>query len=32
MLQINIAHLKMLEEQGLVTTDEAKQIGVALKR
>lgn len=32
MLQINIAHLKMLEEQGLVTKEEATQIGVALKK
>ncbi|MEK5230342.1 argininosuccinate lyase [Lysinibacillus sp. FSL K6-0232] len=32
MLQVNIAHLKMLEEQGLVTADEAKQIGIALKK
>lgn len=32
MLQINIAHLKMLEEQGLVKNEEAKQIGVALKK
>ncbi|MEK4173138.1 argininosuccinate lyase [Lysinibacillus sp. FSL L8-0312] len=32
MLQINIAHLKMLEEQGLVKKDEAKQIGIALKK
>ena len=32
MLQINIAHLKMLEEQGLVKKEEAKQIGVALKK
>ncbi|MEG0258676.1 MAG: argininosuccinate lyase [Lysinibacillus sp.] len=30
MLQINIAHLKMLEEQKLVTPDEAKKIGTAL--
>lgn len=32
MLQINIAHLKMLEEQSLVTKEEATQIGVALKK
>ncbi|AVK82197.1 argininosuccinate lyase [Lysinibacillus sp. B2A1] len=32
MLQINIAHLKMLEEQGLIKNEEAKQIGVALKK
>lgn len=32
MLQINIAHLKMLEEQGLVKAEEAKQIGLALKK
>ncbi|MCL1698570.1 MULTISPECIES: argininosuccinate lyase [unclassified Lysinibacillus] len=32
MLQINIAHLKMLEEQGLVKKEEAKDIGVALKK
>lgn len=32
MLQINIAHLKMLEEQGLVTKEEATQIGIALKK
>ena len=32
MLQINIAHLKMLEEQGLVKKEEAKEIGVALKK
>lgn len=32
MLQINIAHLKMLEEQGLVKNEEAKQIGVVLKK
>lgn len=32
MLQINIAHLKMLEEQGLVTKEAATQIGVALKK
>ncbi|KOS66182.1 argininosuccinate lyase [Lysinibacillus contaminans] len=32
MLQINIAHLKMLEEQGLVKKEEATQIGVALKK
>lgn len=32
MLQINIAHLKMLEEQGLIKKEEAKQIGVALKK
>lgn len=32
MLQINIAHLKMLEEQGLVKKEEAIQIGVALKK
>lgn len=32
MLQINIAHLKMLEEQGLVKKEEAKQIGIALKK
>ncbi|MGE7092376.1 argininosuccinate lyase [Lysinibacillus sp. NPDC048646] len=32
MLQINIAHLKMLEEQGLVKKDEAQQIGIALKK
>ncbi len=32
MLQINIAHLKMLEEQGLVKKEEAKQIGAALKK
>lgn len=32
MLQINIAHLKMLEEQGLVKQEEAKEIGTALKK
>ena len=32
MLQINIAHLKMLEEQGLVKKEEATQIGIALKK
>ncbi|WP_374964251.1 argininosuccinate lyase [Lysinibacillus sp. RS5] len=32
MLQINIAHLKMLEEQGLVKKEEVKQIGIALKK
>lgn len=32
MLQINIAHLKMLEEQGLVKKEEAKDIGIALKK
>lgn len=32
MLQINIAHLKMLEEQNLVTKEEATQIGIALKK
>ena len=32
MLQINIAHLKMLEEQGLVTKEDATQIGIALKK
>ncbi|MFJ6210458.1 argininosuccinate lyase [Lysinibacillus sp. NPDC092081] len=32
MLQINIAHLKMLEEQGLVQKEEAKEIGIALKK
>ncbi|WP_337983066.1 argininosuccinate lyase [Lysinibacillus sp. C5.1] len=32
MLQINIAHLKMLEEQGLVKKEEAKQIALALKK
>lgn len=32
MLQINIAHLKMLEEQNLVSKEEATQIGVALKK
>jgi len=32
MLQINIAHLKMLEEQGLVKKEEAQQIAVALKK
>lgn len=31
-LQINIAHLKMLEEQGLVKKEEAKEIGTALKK
>lgn len=31
-LQINIAHLKMLEEQGLVKKEEAKDIGIALKK
>ncbi|MFC9542837.1 argininosuccinate lyase [Lysinibacillus sp. NPDC056959] len=31
-LQINIAHLKMLEEQGLVKKEEAKEIGIALKK
>ncbi|EON74102.1 argininosuccinate lyase [Lysinibacillus sphaericus] len=32
MLQINIAHLKMLEEQGLVKKEEVQQIGIALKK
>ena len=32
MLQINIAHLKMLEEQGLVTKEDATQIAIALKK
>lgn len=32
MLQIDIAHLKMLEEQGLVKKEEAKEIGIALKK
>lgn len=31
MVQIHISHLKMLEEQNLVTADEAKQIGQAIK-
>lgn len=31
MIQIHIAHLKMLEEQGLVTFEEARIIGVAIK-
>ena len=32
MVQIHIAHLKMLEEQKLVTSEEARQIGQALKK
>ncbi|MED4400230.1 argininosuccinate lyase [Metabacillus fastidiosus] len=32
MLQIHIAHLKMLEEQGLVTYDEAVKISSAIKQ
>lgn len=31
MVQIHIAHLKMLEEQGLVTPEEARKIGQAIK-
>lgn len=31
MVQIHIAHLKMLEEQKLVTSEEAKRIGKAIK-
>lgn len=32
MVQINIAHLKMLEEQNLVTSDEARKIGQAIQQ
>lgn len=32
MMQIHVAHLKMLEEQKLVTAEDAKNIGKALKR
>lgn len=32
MMQIHIAHLKMLEEQQLVSKEDAKQIGQALKK
>lgn len=32
MIQIHIAHLKMLEEQKLITEDEAVQIGKAIKK
>ncbi|MEO4053702.1 argininosuccinate lyase [Solibacillus sp. CAU 1738] len=32
MLQIHIAHLKMLEEQQIVTTTEAKAIGLAISK
>lgn len=32
MVQIHIAHLKMLEEQNLVTANEARQIGVAINK
>lgn len=32
MIQIHIAHLKMLEEQELVTADEARQIGQAIQK
>ena len=32
MIQIHIAHLKMLEEQQLVSTEDAKKIGKALKK
>lgn len=32
LMQIQIAHLKMLEEQQLVTRDEAKKIGRAIKK
>lgn len=32
MMQIHIAHLKMLEEQKLVTTNEARQIGQAIQK
>lgn len=31
MIQIHVAHLKMLEEQELVTTDDAKQIAKAIQ-
>ena len=32
MIQIHIAHLKMLEEQKLVTTEQAQQIGQAIQK
>ncbi|MFF5995731.1 argininosuccinate lyase [Lysinibacillus sp. KU-BSD001] len=32
MVQIHIAHLKMLEEQGIVSTEDAKKIGKAIKK
>jgi argininosuccinate lyase len=32
MVQIHIAHLKMLEEQNLVTADEARKIGIAISK
>lgn len=32
MVQIHIAHLKMLQEQNLVTADEARQIGKAIQK
>ena len=32
MIQIHIAHLKMLEEQQIVSTEDAKKIGKALKK
>lgn len=32
MIQIHIAHLKMLEEQELVTTEQARQIGQAIQK